>query len=99
MLYLKDENLDKAIAAFNQFKASSNKSDKKAMTMADNALNQCNNAVVFMSVPRNTSITRLSSISNRQYTEYKPVFSADVSVLAITTLRQNTGKIRRGDKF
>src|SRR5690606_25499033 len=99
MLYLKDENLDKAIAAFNQFKTSSNKSDKKAMTMADNALNQCNNAVVFMSVPRNTSVTRMSSIINSQYTEYNPVVSADESVMAFTALRPNTGKTRTGDKF
>lgn len=99
MLYLKDENLDKAIAAFNKFKTSSGKSDKKAMAMADEALNQCNNAVVFMSVPRNTSVTRMSSTINSQYTEYNPVVSADESVLAFTALRPNTGKTRTGDKF
>ena len=99
MLYLKDENLDKAIASFQKFKESSNKSDKKAMAMADEALNRCNNAVVFMSVPRNTSVTRMNSIINSQYTEYNPVVSADESVLAFTALRPNTGKTRTGDKF
>lgn len=99
MLYLKDENLDKAIAAFNKFKTSSGKSDKKAMAMADEALNQCNNAVVFMSVPRNTSVTRMTTTINSQYTEYNPVVSADESVLAFTALRPNTGKTRTGDKF
>lgn len=99
MLYLKDEDLNKAIDFFNRFRESSNKSDKKAMAMAEEALSQCNNAVVFMSVPRNTSVTRMNSIINSQYTEYNPVVSADESVLAFTALRPNTGKTRTGDKF
>lgn len=98
-LYLRNEILDKAIGAFEKFKSISNKSDKNAMAMADMALSQCNNAVVFMSVPRKTLVTRLSDIINSQYTEYNPVVSADESVLAFTALRPNTGKTRSGDKF
>lgn len=98
-LYLRDEQLDKAIESFTKFKSASNKSDKKAMALADRALNQCNNAVVFMSVPRNTSVTRMSNVINSGYTEYNPVVSADESVLAFTALRPNTGKTRSGDKF
>jgi outer membrane protein OmpA-like peptidoglycan-associated protein len=98
-LYLRAEDLQKAMQAFTTFKESSNKSDKKAMTMADRALEQCNNAVVFMSVPRSTGVTRMSNVINSQYTEYNPVVSADESVLAFTALRPNTGKTRSGDKF
>lgn len=98
-LHLRNENLKEAIASYNKFKAMSNKSDKKAMAMADRALNQCNNAVVFMSVPRNRSVTRMSDVINSRYTEYNPVVSADESVLAFTALRPNTGKTRSGDKF
>src|SRR5690606_42007238 len=63
------------------------------------ALEQCTNAVVFMSVPRSTSVTRMSNVINTPYTEYNPVVSADESVLAFTALRPNTGKTRSGDKF
>jgi outer membrane protein OmpA-like peptidoglycan-associated protein len=98
-LYFKDENLQKAIETFTKFKALTNKSDKKAMAKADDALDRCNNAVVFMSVPRSTKVNRMSSIINSKYTEYNPVVSADESVLAYTVLRPNTGKTRSGDKF
>jgi outer membrane protein OmpA-like peptidoglycan-associated protein len=98
-LYLRSEDLQKAIASFTKFKELSNKADKKAMAMADLALEQCNNAVVFMSVPRSTQVTRMSNVINTQYTEYNPVVSADESVLAFTALRPNTGKTRSGDKF
>ncbi|HLT81970.1 MAG TPA: OmpA family protein [Cyclobacteriaceae bacterium] len=98
-LYLLNEQLQKAIQAFTRFKELSNKSDKKAMARADLALEQCNNAVVFMSVPRTTSVTRMSNVINTSYTEYNPVVSADESVLAFTALRPNTGKTRSGDKF
>lgn len=98
-LYLKDENLEKAIQTFTKFKELTNKSDKKALAEADRALNRCNSAVVFMSVPRDTKVTRMNSIINSKYTEYNPVVSADESVLAFTALRPNTGKTRSGDKF
>ncbi|MDV3309688.1 MAG: OmpA family protein [Cyclobacteriaceae bacterium] len=98
-LYLRAEELKKAIQAFTKFKELSNKADKKAMALADLALEQCNNAVVFMSVPRSTSVTRMSNVINTPYTEYNPVVSADESVLAFTALRPNTGKTRSGDKF
>lgn len=52
-----------------------------------------------MSVPRTTSVTRMSNVINTSYTEYNPVVSADESVLAFTALRPNTGKTRSGDKF
>ena len=98
-LYLKDENLEKAIDSFTKFRDRSNKSDKKAMALAEQALDKCSNAVVFMSVPRNTKVTRMNSIVNTRYTEYNPVVSADEGVLAFTALRPNTGKTRSGDKF
>ncbi|HEX7015032.1 MAG TPA: OmpA family protein [Cyclobacteriaceae bacterium] len=98
-LYLRAEDLQKAIQAFTKFKELSNKSDKKAMALADRALEHCNNAVVFMSVPRTSPVTRMSNVINSSYTEYNPVVSADESVLAFTALRPNTGKTRSGDKF
>lgn len=98
-LYLKDENLKSAIEAFTKFKESTNKADKKSLAEADRAIEKCNNAMVFMSVPRNTKVTRLGSVINTQYTEYNPVVSADESVMAFTRLSPNTGKTRSGDKF
>jgi len=99
MIYLKDENIQKAIENFNKFKSVSSKADKKIMTQADEAIQTCHNALAFMSVPRNFTVTRFNSIINTKYTEYNPVVSADESVMAYTALRPNTGKTRTGDKF
>ncbi|HEX5170689.1 MAG TPA: OmpA family protein [Cyclobacteriaceae bacterium] len=98
-LYLKDENLQKAIETFTRFKELSNKADKAAMAKAERALDMCNSAVVFMSIPRNTKVTPMNTIINTKYTEYNPVVSADESAMAFTALRPNTGKTRSGDKF
>jgi outer membrane protein OmpA-like peptidoglycan-associated protein len=99
-IYLKDENLQKALENFTKFKEVSNKADKKAMTMADDAIQTANNAVVLMSVPRNFKVNYFNSpLVNTPYTEYNPVVSADESAMAYTALRPNTGKTRTGDKF
>ena len=98
-MYLKDEKLQQAIDAFNKFKSLSSKADKKAMDMADEAIQICHNAVALMSVPRNFRVTHFNTSVNTKYTEYNPVVSADESVMAYTALRPNTGKTRSGDKF
>ena len=98
-IYLKDENVQKAIENFNKFREVSSKADKKAMSMADEALQTCHNAVALMSVPRDFTVHHFNSIINSSYTEYNPVLSADESVMAFTALRPNTGKTRTGDKF
>jgi outer membrane protein OmpA-like peptidoglycan-associated protein/Tol biopolymer transport system component len=98
-IYLKDENIQKALANFNKFREVSSKADKKAMSMADEAIQTCHNAVAMMSVPRNFTVHHFNSIINTKFTEYNPVLSADESVLAFTALRPNTGKTRTGDKF
>src|SRR5690349_1327158 len=51
-IYLKDEKLQQAIDTFTKFKEKSSKADKRAMTMADEAIQTCHNAVALMSVPR-----------------------------------------------
>lgn len=99
MIYLKDENIQKAMANFKKFHAVSSKADKKLMALADEALQTCNNALALMSVPRDFKVTHFNSIINSKYTEYNPVVSADESVMAYTALRPNTGKTRSGDKF
>lgn len=98
-IYLKDENMQKALENFNKFREVSNKADKKAMGMADEAIQTCHNAVALMSVPRDFTVHHFNSIINSKYTEYNPVLSADESVMAFTALRPNTGKTRTGDKF
>lgn len=98
-IYLKDENIKKALETFEKFKQLSNKNDKKVMAIADHAIETCHNAAVFMSVPRSNKIARMGNTINTNYTEYNPVVSADESVLAFTALRPNTGKTRSGDKF
>ncbi len=98
-IYLKDENIQKALANFNKFREASSKADKKAMAMADEAIQTCHNAVALMSVPRDFTVHHFNSIINSKYTEYNPVLSADESVMAFTALRPNTGKTRTGDKF
>jgi hypothetical protein len=98
-IYLKDEKLQLAVDCFVKFKERSSKADKKAMAMADDAIQTCHNAVALMSVPRNFKVTHFNSIINTKYTEYNPVVSADESVMAFTALRPNTGKTRTGDKF
>jgi len=97
-LYLKDENLKKAMETFTAYR-NAVKADKKAVTQADEALKTVSNAVAFMSVPRNIKVTNMGSNINTQYTEYNPVVSADETVMAFTGLRPNTGKTRSGDKF
>lgn len=98
-IYLKDENIQKALENFNKFRDASSKADKKAMALADEAIQTCHNAVALMSVPRDFTVHRFNSIINTKYTEYNPVLSADESVMAFTALRPNTGKTRTGDKY
>jgi len=98
-IYLKDENIQKAMENFTKFKDVSSKADKKLMTQVDEALETCRTAMALMSVPRNFKVTHFNSIINSKYTEYNPVVSADESVMAFTALRPNTGKTRTGDKF
>ena len=98
-IYLKDENIQKALENFAKYKEVSSKADKKAMTAADEAIQTCHHAVALMSVPRNFTVHHFNSIINTKYTEYNPVLSADESVMAYTALRPNTGKTRTSDKF
>lgn len=97
-LYLKDENLEKAIETFSRFKELT-KADKTSQIRVEQSLNACQTAITFMSVPRNMTVHNFGSIINTSYTEYNPVVSADESVMAFTALRPNTGKTRSGDKF
>lgn len=97
-LYMKDEQLDKAIERLKQYKALT-KTDKKAQADADKALENCHNAVALMSVPRDFKVHAFPGTVNSKYTEYNPVVSADESVMAFTALRPNTGKTRTADKF
>jgi outer membrane protein OmpA-like peptidoglycan-associated protein len=98
-IYLKDENLSKAIETYTKYKELINKNDKKALEEADRYLSTCYNAQVLMSVPRNFTVSLFNTMVNTKYTEYNPVVSADESVMAFTALRPNTGKTRTGDKF
>ncbi|WP_254163347.1 OmpA family protein [Chryseosolibacter histidini] len=97
-ILLKDENLQKALNSFTQYKEL-NKADKAAVAKADKAIDITNNAIALMSVPRNIKVSNFGSIINTSYTEYNPVVSADESVMAFTALRPNTGKTRSGDAF
>ncbi|RAV99185.1 OmpA family protein [Pseudochryseolinea flava] len=98
-IYLKDENIQKAIENFSKFRELSNKADKKVMALADDAIRTCNNAQALMSVPRNFKVNYFNAMVNTKFTEYNPVVSADESIMAYTALRPNTGKTRTGDKF
>lgn len=97
-LYLRNEDLQRAIEAFTTFRELS-KNDKAAIARADKALSMCHNAAALMSVPRDVKVFNFSSVVNTQYTEYNPVVSADESTMAFTALRPNTGKTRTADKF
>ena len=98
VLYLKNEQLNKAAEAFAKYKELV-KLDKKATAQADLALACSRNAMALMSVPRNFTVHSFPGSVNTKYTEYNPVVSADESVLAFTALRPNTGRTRSGDKF
>jgi len=97
-LYLRNEELQKAMDSYTKFKEIS-KADKKLVDQADRAIEICHNAVAFMSVNRPVTIHNFGTSVNTKYTEYNPVVSADESVMAFTALRPNTGKTRSGDKF
>jgi outer membrane protein OmpA-like peptidoglycan-associated protein/Tol biopolymer transport system component len=97
-LYMKDENLQKALETYAGFKERT-KADKGSQLRAENAISACHTALALMSVPRNMTVHNFGTIINTSYTEYNPVVSADESVMAYTALRPNTGKTRSGDKF
>lgn len=97
-LYLRDEQLDKALVAFDQYKVQT-KADKKAQIDVEKAIQATHNAVALMSVPRDFKVHPFPGLVNSSFTEYNPIVSADESVMAFTALRPNTGKTRSGDKF
>lgn len=97
-LYLKNEELDKALQMLTAYK-NSVKADPKARANADKAIETCHNAIALMSVPRNFTVHSFSSSVNTKFTEYNPTVSADESVMAFTALRPNTGRTRSADKF
>ncbi len=97
-LYLRNEELQKAMDSYGRFKEII-KADKKLVAQADRAIDVCHNAVTFMSVNRAVTVHNFSSLVNTKLTEYNPVVSADESVMAFTALRPNVGKTRSGDKF
>ncbi len=97
-LYLKNEQLDKALETLTAYKASV-KADPKATANANKAIEICHNAIALMAVPRAFTVHSVSGNVNSQYTEYNPTVSADESVIAFTALRPNTGRTRSGDKF
>src|SRR6478736_59910 len=97
-LYLKNEQLEKALQTFMAYKELA-KADPKAKVNADKAIEVCHNAIALMAVPRNFTVHSFSNSVNTQYTEYNPTVSADESVVAFTALRPNTGRTRSADKF
>lgn len=97
-LYLKNEQLDKALEIFTAYR-NLVKANPKAKAIADKAIEVCHNAIALMAVPRNFTVHSFSSSVNTQYTEYNPTVSADESVVAFTALRPNTGRTRSSDKF
>lgn len=97
-LYLKNEQLQKALETFSAYRDKV-KADKKALAQAEKGLSATQNAIAFMSVPRNFTVHSFPGSVNTKYTEYNPVVSADESVMAFTALRPNTGRTRSGDKF
>ncbi len=97
-LYLKNEQLQKALEAFSTYREKV-KADKKALAQAERCLSAAQNAIAMMSVPRNFTVHSFPGSVNTKYTEYNPVVSADESVMAFTALRPNTGRTRSGDKF
>ncbi|MBS1680395.1 MAG: PD40 domain-containing protein [Bacteroidetes bacterium] len=97
-LYLKNEQLDKALEILTQYK-NSVKGDPKATAAANKAIEVCHNAIAMMAVPMNFSVHNFPGTINSKYTEYNPTVSADESVIAFTALRPNSGRTRSGDKF
>lgn len=97
-LYLKNEQLDKALETLTSYK-NSVKADPKAAANASKAIEVCHNAIALMAVPRSFTVHSFSGSVNTQYTEYNPTVSADESVIAFTALRPNTGRTRSADKF
>ncbi|HCW06575.1 MAG TPA: hypothetical protein DGG95_04325, partial [Cytophagales bacterium] len=98
LLYLKNEDLDKALIALSEYK-NAVKADPKALNVANQAVETCHNAIALMSLPRNFTVHPFQGTANSKFTEYNPCVSADESVIAYTALRPNNGRTRSGDKF
>src|SRR6478736_5008886 len=59
-LYLKNEQLDKALETFTKYKELT-KADPKAKVNADKAIEVCHNAIALMAVPRNFTVHSFSN--------------------------------------
>ncbi|MGK7389455.1 MAG: OmpA family protein [Candidatus Cyclobacteriaceae bacterium M2_1C_046] len=97
-LYLKNEQIDKAIAAFTTYKSTLNNEPKKIEDI-EKQLKTARTALAMISMARDADVINMGNIINSSYTEYNPVVSADEGIMAFTALRPNTGKGRSAEDF
>lgn len=97
-LYLKNEQIDKAISAFTTYKSTIKNSPKK-IEEVEKQLKTARTALAMISMARNAEVINMGNIINSAYTEYNPVVSADEGIMAFTALRPNSGKRRSAENF
>lgn len=97
-LYLRNEEIDKAISTFSTYKEKLKNSPQRAEEV-EKKLKTARSALAMMSMARNAAVINMGNIINSEYTEYNPVVSADEGVLAFTAFRPNTGKTRSSEQF
>lgn len=97
-LYLKDEQVAKAIAILMEYKKKS-AGNEKLQSEIQKQLKTARTAHAMMSMARGSQVKNMGNIINSEYTEYNPVVSADESLMAFTALRPNSGRSRSSEKF
>lgn len=96
-LYLKDEQIAKAIAILMEYKEIAG--DEKLQGEIQKQLKTARTAHAMVSMAREFQVRNMGNIINSAYTEYNPVVSADESLMAFTALRPNTSRNRSSEKF
>lgn len=97
-LYLKDEQIEKAISTLMEYEKKV-KGNEKLQAEIQKQLKTARTAFAMMSMARDFQVKNMGNIINSQYTEYNPVVSADESLMAFTALRPSTSRNRSSEKF
>lgn len=88
-LYLKDEQIDKAISMLSELSKNPGQNDVRKIK---SKLKTARTALAMISMARNTQVKRMGGNINTENTEYNPIVSADEAVMAFTALRKKDNR-------
>lgn len=83
-----NQNLDKALLAFNTYKSMLGSSDKREMIIVDKEIESIDNAKSMMNSPRKFTFTSVGRNINTRFSEINPVSNPSGNVLIYTSLQR-----------